>query len=62
MTPIHRPGEIAPVEGTYVLVDRSGEALSIAVRLDVGERLPEVVVAGSDPIAYVRVDEPEAAA
>ncbi len=46
--------EKAPVTDTYVLVDRSGRALGVAVRCEAGERLPEVVVTDSNPIGYVR--------
>jgi len=60
-TPEYRAHERAPAEDTYVLVDRSGEILSVAVRCEEGERLPELAVAGSNPIGYVRIGRIEAA-
>jgi hypothetical protein len=54
-TPEYRPHEKAPVEDTYVLVDRSGEVLSVAVYCHEGEVLPELAVSGSNPIGYVRI-------
>jgi hypothetical protein len=61
-TPRYRPHELAPVEDAYVLVDRSGEVLSVSVWRRKGERLPELAVAGSNPIGYIRVGEVEATA
>jgi hypothetical protein len=52
---LHRPGEAAPAEDSYVLIDRSGKALNIAIWRREGERLPIVAVAGSNPTGYVRV-------
>lgn len=60
-TPEYRPHQIAPVEDTYVLVDRSGEVLSVAVYCHEGEVLPEVAVSGSNPIGYIRVGSDAAA-
>ncbi len=54
-TPEYRPHQIAPVEDTYVLVDRSGEVLSVAVYCHEGEVLPELAVSGSNPIGYIRI-------
>jgi hypothetical protein len=61
-TPEYRAHEKAPVEDTYVLVDRSGEVLSVAVRCEEGERLPEVTVVGSNPAGYIRVGRVEVSA
>jgi len=48
-----RPHEMAPVEGTYVLIDTMGEALPVAMWRYEGEELPELVVTGSEPFGYV---------
>ena len=60
-TPEYRPHQIAPVEDMYVLVDRSGEVLSVAVFCHEGDELPEVAVSGSNPIGYVRIGRTETA-
>jgi hypothetical protein len=59
---LHRPGEAAPADDAYVLIDRSGKALNVAIWRRKGERLPVVTVAGSRPLGYHRVSEAPAAA
>jgi hypothetical protein len=59
-TPRYRPNEIAPAEDVYIAVDSSGEVLSIGVRREQGEKLPELVALDSKPVGYIRVGEVEA--
>jgi hypothetical protein len=61
-TPEYRAHQEAPAEDTYVLVDRSGVVLDVAVRCEEGERLPELAVAGYSPAGYIRVGEIETTA
>lgn len=56
-TPRYRPKDPAPVEGVYVAVDRSGEVLSIGVRREKGQELPELVATDAEPIGYIRIGE-----
>lgn len=56
-TPLYRPHEPAPAKDTYIAVDDTGEALTVAVLCIKGEKLPELAVLGSNPIGYVRMGE-----
>jgi hypothetical protein len=50
-----RPHEAAPIEGTYVLIDESGESLDIAMWRYEGEELPELRMLGFRPFGYVLI-------
>jgi hypothetical protein len=53
----HSLGDVAPSEGTYILVGHYGEPTDFAVWLDKGDRLPLVIVAADiGPLWYVQVD------
>jgi hypothetical protein len=52
-TQIVLPGDPAPAEDVYVLIDNSGHGLNFTVRRRPGERLPHVVADGTAPAGYV---------
>jgi hypothetical protein len=52
-----RPGEIAPAEGKFELVDHFGERLNVVIWCEAGERLPLTAVAGVNRIWFVQADE-----
>jgi len=55
----HQAGELAPADGTYVLVGHYGEATNFAVSCQKGERLPLAIV-GEDvepPLWFVQIGE-----
>ncbi len=56
----YKPGEVVRIAGTYALVNRNGRSLDVAMRREVGERLP-VAVAAEGPIRYVLVGVTETA-
>lgn len=50
----NKPGDAVKIAGSYVLTNRNGECLGIAVWREAGERLP-VAVAAEGPVRYVLV-------
>jgi hypothetical protein len=53
-------GDVVGIAGTYVLVNRYGKSLDVAMQREVGERLP-IAVAAEGPIRYVLVGSTETA-
>jgi len=48
------PGETVRVAGPYILVNRNGKSMDVAIRREIGERLP-LAVAADGPLWYVLV-------